>query len=83
VLKITEVDPEYFEKLRASADASNQAQTLNPEIEALRRQLLGAGDAPAQPPAEEPASPAAQAPAGTPEAAPARPCRRAPCIRTV
>jgi hypothetical protein len=83
VLKITEVDPEYFEKLRASADASNQAQSLNPEIEALRRQLLGAGDAPAQPPAEEPASPAAQAPAGTPEAAPARPCRRAPCIRTV
>ncbi len=66
VVKITEVDPEYFEKLRASADASNQAQSLNPEIEALRRQLLGAGDAPEQAPAEAPASPATQAPAATP-----------------
>lgn len=66
VVKITEVDPEYFEKLRASADASNQAQTLNPEIEALRRQLLGAGDAPAEPPAQEPAQAPATAPAGTP-----------------
>ncbi len=66
VVKITEVDPEYYDKLRASAEASSQAQTLNPEIEALRRQLLGGGDAPAETPAAEPANPASQAPAGTP-----------------
>ncbi len=66
VVKITEVDPEYFEKLRASADASNQAQSLNPEIEALRRQLLGGGDAPADTPATEPANPASPAPVATP-----------------
>lgn len=66
VVKITEVDPEYFEKLRASADASNQAQSLNPEIEALRRQLLGGGDAPAETPATEPTNPASPAPVATP-----------------
>lgn len=63
VVKITEVDPEYFDKLRASADASNQAQSLNPEIEALRRQLLGGGTTPADASAEAPADPAAPAPA--------------------
>ncbi len=63
VVKITEVDPEYFETLRASADASNQAQTLNPEIEALRRQLLGGGTAPEEAEAGDPADGAAATPA--------------------
>ncbi len=63
VVKITEVDPEYFDKLRASADASNQAQTLNPEIEALRRQLLGGGTAPEEAEAGDPADGAAATPA--------------------
>jgi hypothetical protein len=69
VVKITEVDPEYFEKLRASADASNQAQTLNPEIEALRRQLLGGGSAPADTNAEAPADSAPQSPAAPADSA--------------
>lgn len=39
VIKITEVDPEYFDKIRASEDALNTNTTLSPEIEALRQQL--------------------------------------------
>lgn len=71
VVKITEVDPDYFTKLQAGAEAASQAQRLSPDIEALRQQLLAptgaqgstpAEDAAAEPPAQAPA----QAPAGTP-----------------
>jgi hypothetical protein len=79
VVKITEVDPEYFAKLQAGANAASQAQGLNPEIEALRRQLLaptGAqGSAPSDvpPAAQDVATPVAPvvAPAIAPAAAPA------------
>ena len=81
VVKITEVDPEYFAKLQAGANAASQAQSLNPEIEALRRQLMaptGAtsdapSDAPAAAPATAPVEPAAttSAPVAAPVAAPA------------
>jgi len=40
VVKITDVDPDYFAKLQAGAEAVSQSQRMNPEIEALRQQLL-------------------------------------------
>jgi len=58
VVKITEVDPDYFAKLQAGSEAATQAQRLNPEIEALRQQLLA------------PAAATGTAPAAAPEAAP-------------
>lgn len=40
VVAITEVDPEYYNKIQRSEDAANTARALTPEIEALRNQLL-------------------------------------------
>ncbi len=56
VIKITEVDPQYFEKIRNSEQALDTNRTLSPEIEALRRAL---GPTPAPTTVAPPASPAA------------------------
>ncbi len=53
VVKITKVDPEYFAKLQAGADAASQAQGLSQEIEALRRQLLSPSGALGSAPTDE------------------------------
>ena len=58
VIKITEVDPEYFDKIRASEDALNTNSTLSPEIEALRQQLA----APQNSAPASPANPVQEAP---------------------
>lgn len=63
VVKITEVEPEYFAKLQAGADAATQAQQLSPEIEALRRQLMAPAGAQGSAPTEAPgAAPLVEAP---------------------
>lgn len=67
VVKITEVDPEYFAKLQAGANAASQAQRLTPEIEALRQQLLAPAGAQGSAPAQDASS---SAPAGTPAGTP-------------
>lgn len=59
VVKITEVDPEYFTRLQAGAEAASQAQRLTPEIEALRQQLLAPSGAPADAAPAAPITPAA------------------------
>lgn len=79
VVKITEVDPEYFAKLEAGANAASQAQSLNPEIEALRRQLLAPADTQGSAPADVPAEVLSVEPA----AAPAEPATTAPAAAPV
>ncbi|MCB1665014.1 MAG: hypothetical protein KDI28_04505 [Pseudomonadales bacterium] len=78
VIKITEVDPEYFDKIRASENALDTNRTLSPEIEALRRQL-GAPAAPAQPTTGTPAPTAEEDNGHSAEpAAPAAPATSTP-----
>ena len=73
VVKITEVDPEYFAKLQAGANAASQAQSLNPEIEALRRQLMAPAGAQGGTPTDAPADVPAEVPAAAPVTAPVEP----------
>lgn len=54
VVPITEVDPDYFAKIQASDEALDTAQTLSPEIEAIRQQLVRS-PAPARTPTAVPA----------------------------
>lgn len=83
VVKITEVDPEYFAKLQAGADAASQAQSLNPEIEALRRQLLAPTGAQGSAPAADPAAASAVATPVETVVAPAQPGTSTPAAAPV
>jgi len=80
VVKITEVDPEYFAKLQAGADAASQAQGLNPEIEALRRALLAPSGAQGSAPSDVPPAAADATTPVAPVVAPAEPAIAAPAI---
>lgn len=77
VIKITEVDPEYFDKIRASENALDTNRTLSPEIEALRQQL-GAPAVPSQPAAGSPAPAAEEHNAPNTEPAVSAPTSSAP-----
>ena len=69
VIKITEADPEYYEKIKASEQAQDTNRTLSDELEALRKQLLPPPTASPPPPAA--IQPQVQAePAVEPEPAP-------------